>query len=529
MKKRNLLILLIFCIPLVQNSCTKGFEELNKNPFSPTETDIGPLFNSVVSSLRLGWSEQFYLHNETLYGVTQLAALTSAAFQNITIGTEDHWGNYYRTLGIIRELERRFDAFEGEPELLNNVQAKLKILLAYKTFRTTDLFGDIPFFNAGKGFEDIGLVRPEFDSQESIYKFLIDELKWASENINLLAETANGEAYLSYGDFDNLFSPQDLNLWIKFANSLRLRHALRMVEKDPNFAIPHISEIIENELPLIEDGEDVVMNPRDQKWRNLSVNWSFREHNKLRMGSNIWGLLSENDNADGSGIYDPRAKIFFEPNNVGDWVAYPQIPPVGTVGSGGVPYGQHRDNNYAVKGAANIYSPFNYYLIRDDFDVPEILITAAEIHFMKAEIYHRGLGVAMDPEEGDEEYYIGVVASLNFWQNVMTGSHIWENKPPILSSGELFAIANHPNLTIFTTNKKLEYIYTQRWLDAFRQPWEAYALQRRTQMTPLEGDYPEHYRFAYPPSEVSNNPDNWSAQAAKMGEDSHRIKVWWMK
>jgi hypothetical protein len=37
-----------------------------------------------------------------------------------------------------------------------------------------------------------------------------------------------------------------------------------------------------------------------------------------------------------------------------------------------------------------------------------------------------------------------------------------------------------------------------------------------------------HYRFAYPPGEVENNPDNWADQVAKMGEDSHLTKIWWM-
>ncbi|MFK7806154.1 MAG: hypothetical protein AB8F74_00005, partial [Saprospiraceae bacterium] len=54
----------------------------------------------------------------------------------------------------------------------------------------------------------------------------------------------------------------------------------------------------------------------------------------------------------------------------------------------------------------------------------------------------------------------------------------------------------------------LKLIYTQRWIDAFRQPWEAYALSRRTQNTPVEGDRPMHYRFSYPPSEAENNPEN---------------------
>jgi hypothetical protein len=53
----------------------------------------------------------------------------------------------------IRELERRFEAATPSPEL-NNMKAMLKILLAYKTFKVTDLFGDIPFSEAGYGYPD---------------------------------------------------------------------------------------------------------------------------------------------------------------------------------------------------------------------------------------------------------------------------------------------------------------------------------------------------------------------------------------
>ena len=73
-----------------------------------------------------------------------------------------------------------------------------------------------------------------------------------------------------------------------------------------------------------------------------------------------------------------------------------------------------------------------------------------------------------------------------------------------------------------------EKIYAQRWMDSFRQPWEAFALWRRTDMTPREGDSPIYYRFAYPPSEAENNPENWAAQVGKMGDDSPAVKVWWM-
>ncbi len=511
-------------------SCTKDFEEINKNPFSPTQTDIGPLFNTVISSLRLGWNEQFYMHNETLYGLTQQAAKTAVGFDNITIGTEEAWGNYYKALAHIREIERRLDEMEIEEEAINNVRSQLKVLTAYKTFRVTDLFGDMPFFDAGRGFESLDFARPKFDTQEDIYKFLLEELKWVEDHINTFPnpETANGTAYLSLGNFDNLFNG-NMMLWRKFANSLRLRHAMRMVEKEPALATSIIQEIIENDLPVIKENEDVGMWPDQQDWRNEGVSWTFREHNKLRMGSTIWSWLSENDEKDGSGIFDPRAFIFYETNNLNEWVAFPQVPPAGTEPSGGIPYGQHRDINYAIKGDANIYSPFNYYLIRDESFIPEIILTAAEVGFLKAEAYFRGLGVPMDEGNAMAEYTTSVVASIKFWQKMVTGSSIWTNGPTILSEGEIFAVVNQPRLNIFTNDNKLEMIYAQRWIDAFRQPWEAYALWRRTNMTPRTGDAPAYYRFSYPPSEAENNPDNWSAQVGRMGDDSPAVKVWWMK
>ena len=522
--------LTIFSFLLLFNSCTKDFEELNQNPFSPTQTDIGPLFNTVISSLRLGWNEQFYLHNETIYGLTQQAAKTAVGFDNITIGTEEVWKNYYTALAHIREIERRLDDMDVEAETLNNIRAQLKVLMAYKTFRVTDLFGDMPFAEAGRGFENLEFARPAFDSQEAIYKTLLEELKWVEDNINVFPnpKTDSGTPYVSIGNFDNLFEG-DMKLWRKFANSLRLRHAIRMVEKDPGYAEPIIKDILENDLPLIEEGEEVGMWPGRQGWVNQGVNWTFREHNKLRMGSTVWQWLSTNDNKDGSGIFDPRARIFFDTNNAGEWVAFPQIPDANTPAEGGIPYGQHRDNNYTIKGAANLFSPFNYYLIRDESFIPEVMMTAAEVGFLKAEAYIRGLGVQADAGTAESEYTLALVASIKFWQSMVSGSTIWENAPPILSAGEIFAVTNHPRLSIFTNDNKLELIYAQRWIDAFRQPWEAFALWRRTGMTPRTGDAPAYYRFSYPPSEAQNNAENWSAQVGKMGSDTPEVKIWWMK
>lgn len=523
-------ILYIFLCFTLFSACDKNFEDINRNPFSPTETDIGPLFNTVINSLRLSWSEQFYMHNEKLYQVTQQASLTAETFQNISIGTEEAWTSYYTALAHIREIERRLDAYEGDQEALNNVRAQLKILTAYKTFRVTDLFGDIPFFDAGKAYESIDFARPAFDKQEDIYPFLLNELKWASENLNLEPNptTASGEPYVSFGGFDTFFGGY-LRQWQKFANSLRLRHALRIADKELEVAGPIIAEIIEGNLPLLDEGEDVLMNPTEQSWLNQGVNWSFREHQKLRLGTTMWHTLSENDNTDGSGIFDPRAFIFYETNNGGAWAAFPQVPSDTTTQAAGIPYQQHRDVSYDFKGTGNIYSPFNYYLIRDEKDVPEILMTAAEINFIKAEIYLRGIGVTANIPLAETEYSSGVAASIKFWQNVVTTTAIWEKKPPILTTGEIFMRINHDRISIFNpANDKLELIYRHRWIDAFRQPWEAFSLLRRTNATPREGAPNDFFRFIYPPSEAEKNPENWQNQVSAMGADQSDVKVWWM-
>ena len=248
---------------------------------------------------------------------------------------------------------------------------------------------------------------------------------------------------------------------------------------------------------------------------------------RFGLGSNIWNQLSENDSINGSGIFDPRAYFFFETNNANEWVAYPQIPDQNTPPSGGNPYQGHRDANYTNKGVDNLYSPFIYYLIRDEDDIPELIMTPAEVNFIKAEAYIRGLGVATNVPAAEAEYTNGVVASISLWQEIVYNTQIWANPPPELSINEIFQVVNHPRIDIFSSNNKLELIYAQRWLDAFRQPWEAYALSRRTNATPREGNAPEHYRLAYPPSEVENNPDSWADQVAKMGSDSPKTKVWW--
>ncbi|PKP48266.1 MAG: hypothetical protein CVT94_08865 [Bacteroidetes bacterium HGW-Bacteroidetes-11] len=532
-------ILLLFAISLVMLSCRKDFEEIDTNPQGFTTASDGSLFNGVIQSLMLTWDEQFYINNEILYAQTQQAALTTAAWGNYTLGTESIWSDYYKTLSVIRELETRFSTYPDNGTIAN-MRAMLMIVKAYKTFRMTDFFGDIPYSQAGYGYQDLTKLYPVYDGQREIYLSLLDDLAWAAENIN--DTSTRVEPFTSFASFDKLFNG-NLTMWRKFANSLRLRHAMRMYEKEPVLAAEIIGEIIEDNLPVLYGYdfitpvlESACIWPGTNGFSNESVSWSFREHNGLRMGSTMWQQLSSGDDPDGANIFDPRAYIFFEGDQNDKWIPFPQVPEPGTPSSQGIPYGSHRDDlgNYHIKNNVN-YSPFNFFIIADENNMPIILMTGAEVHFIKAEAYFRGIGVAEDKTYADIEYMNGINASAEWWKSLsdrlrlpLSGVKFSDKVtiPSHLNAATILMRFGSWNAT--SDEEKLRFIYTQRWIDAFRQPWEAYAEARRTGMTPREGDAINHFRLPYPPSEGQYNVTNMNDAKLKQGGDQPNVKIWWI-
>ena len=169
-------VIYIIVLGLLFNSCAKNFEEMNQNPFLPTGTTTEALFNGVVSLTQQSMNEQFYLQNEIWYPETELGALISEAWGNSQIGTASVWSDYYSMLANIRELENHFTDYgteQGDDAVCDKVRAQLNILKAYQTFKVTDIFGDIPYSQAGFIWENASsqeTMKPQWDTQESIYK-----------------------------------------------------------------------------------------------------------------------------------------------------------------------------------------------------------------------------------------------------------------------------------------------------------------------------------------------------------------------
>lgn len=518
---------------MVLFSCTKNFQEINTRPDQPSTTTIQPLVNHIISTLILQWQEQASAHNDWYYPTSQLAGDVSGSGYVLENGVNDIWNDYYSTLQNINDVQKKIDA-ASDKEAMNNVQAILNILKAYKTFRVTDQFGDIPYFDAGKAFTgDIKYYRPKYDAQADIYKDLLSGLDWASKNIKTDANTVSsaGNPYLSLGSFDTFFKG-DMKLWLEFANSLRLRYAIQMYEKNPTDASPIVQDVVGNNLPVINDGEDVGMWP--QKLNALEIAgrfWSFNSHKFLRMSTTIWDMMSDGINS--SDIFDPRTVLFFETNQAGKWAPYT----VGSSVSDAVnPYKSARDNDYSDKDGC-IFSPFNYHLIRDGFYIPELIQTAAEVHFLKAEAYARGIGVSKDMNMAQAEYYAGITSSVNFWYNIAHNTNTthddWASvAPPIPTMAQMNTFMANPKVAFTgSDDAKLNKIYAQEWISYFREPWLAFNLWRRTGKTPHDGNPPAYENFnrlPYPNGESLNNTENFNAQISKIGTNDSKVKVWWM-
>lgn len=558
---KNVLMISVLIISFA--SCTKGFEEMNKNPMNPTGTDIGPLFNNVVSSLCWTWDEQFYLNNEIFYPESELGALISEGWGNYSIGVDAVWNNYYTTLANIHDIDKRLEELcdaAGDNEIDDKVKAQLVVIEAYKTFKITDMFGDIPYSEAGYIWYNTEENRkPKYDTQESIYKSLLNELVWARETLNNnQTMTTLGNEYYSLDAYDVMYH-NDYIKWGRIANSLILRHAMRMRDKDPDFADPLLQEAFDK--PVIDDyyysgNGAFALWPQYLGTTFGDQGWSFREHKNLRMGETVFAQMSKPTDSIDNEIFDPRVYVFFDTNNKTDeypdgaWRAFPQIRDENTPTEGGSPYSSARDKNYGFKGPACLFSPFNFYLIRDDVFVPQIMISPAEVSFIKAELMVRGIVPGGFGMMTDELIRKGIEFSYLTWLQLpifgtdATYKYVYPELQAILDAGDLYStsyayasrIFNEMvySNTEFTYDEEgyLGFIYQQRWLDLFRQPNEAWNLARRTFKTPTTIDHQKlvTYRLPYPQSEVTYNYDNYSEQIRKMSHgDTRETKVWWME
>jgi len=364
--------------------------------------------------------------------------------------------------------------------------------------RLTDLYGDVPYFQAGKGFLE-GIDFPEYDAQEAIYADMLNELE---AGIELLPNgTGFGGADLIYGG--------DVDKWKRFAYSMMLRLAMRLSEVDAGTAQSWTAKAIAG--GIMESNGDI----------------AYIQHTNGPEGINMNGIGEVLDKSNGFGDDCPRLS-----NTLVDWMSGTNDPrldifgvtPVNGGGHNGLPNGLDDTSIQTNPTGTTLddFSSFNPLIVT--VASPMFFQTYAETQLLAAEAVKRGWAAG----NAEQHYNDGVRAAMQQWEIYDASLAVDDTTVDAYLTANPYA-------------DSYEQIGWQYWAATFLNEYETFANWRRTgypTLTPVNyagnvtgGQIPS--RMMYPEGEIGLNP-NLDAALSRQGMTSDfstqmTVPVWWDK
>jgi hypothetical protein len=473
-------IISLLTIALLATSCESNLEQVNtdiKHPSSgsvPSATVFAAaeasLFEQMVNtSVNLNvfrlmaqqWTETTYT-DESNYDIT-----TRKIPDNV-------WDRLYRrALGNLKEATTlvKAESAIGDAGKVAKANKLLVIeLLNIYTFQVlVDTFGDIPYTQA----LDPANVNPKYDDAKAIYSDLAKRLDVVIAGINTSGD--------SFGSGDLVYAG-DMTKWKKFANGLKLKIGLALVDADPATA-----------KTLIEAASKGVLASNDDNAK-LSYEGSLPNTNP------VWIDLVQSGRKD----YVPANTIVDIMNTLEDPRRAVYFTQLG---------GKYVGGPYAAGGNYT-----NFSAIGSTFTSPTlegVIMDYAEISFGLAEAAARGFSVGGTAESF---YNQGVTASFAYW-----------------SAGDAAAYLAKPTVAYTTaTGDYKQKIGTQKYLALYNRGFEAWTEWRRLDWPkfnlPVNKTYADiPVRFTYPVGEQTLNNVNWKAASSAIGADKVQTKLFWDK
>jgi len=216
-KKLNISILVLSFLFVA--ACDDGFDELNTSKSGAISLDpVFVLNNAIINSS----PSSSHVYEEAIvqqWFSTNTGVLEGGNFNKINVNnTPLNWNNYYQN--VIRYTADVLDVTNENPDRAN-LYHMARIVQANAFMILTDTYGDIPFSEAGGGYTE-QLFFPVYESQQSIYPQIIDELTQAVAALGTAGKVETGDAL--YGG--------DIAKWKKFGNSLLLRAGMHLTKVD---------------------------------------------------------------------------------------------------------------------------------------------------------------------------------------------------------------------------------------------------------------------------------------------------------
>ena len=400
------------------------------------------------------------------------------------------------------------------------VFALAQILKISAWHKATDMFGPIPYKEAGKG-----LITVPYDSQEEVYKAMFKELSDAIEVLTKYADNGNSKLL---PNADAVYAG-DVHKWVVYANSLMLRLAMRVYYADAALSKKYALQAVNHSYGVMKTKDDEAKMERGASLEfknNLDV--LINQYNECRMGSSMLAYLG--------GYQDPRLPKYFNTSTVSQAVT------VGTYGKySGVPTGHDVSSNDAFKDSSRpaITSTTPTYWMR-----------ASEVYFLLAEAALHGFAVGGTAESLYEK---GI--EMSFEENGIASSEVADYMSSGLKpSAYSFHLTNPgvnvdvPAVTEATTawsgtdEEKLEKIMIQKWIALYPNGQEAWTEYRRTGYPKLHSAISNYSngevdsevgirRMRFPTNKSTSAEDIANLESARKllrgGLDKAGTRLWW--
>jgi len=507
---------------LAGTSCTKKFESFNTDPTGIPNKDLQiptlfiPLEQEIMYMADDGYQVGQNLNADDYGGYAMPDQTFGQALDNANYVFINNWNVeafnsiYTNLLGPIKNNLGPSGVSVSNPDYW----AIALIIEVEAIDRITDKFGPVPYSKVGTS-----LVSVDYDSQQSIYQQMFLQLDTAAANLNAFITANPGATPLA--SYDAIFGG-DYTKWLKFANSLRLRLAMHLVKIDPTTAQAQGEKALSAPGGLMAAASDVAA--------ILASAANGNDYNQI--------TLSYGDNSMNAtmGVYmngynDPRLPVYF----------LPDTDPGHTSQYIGIRIG-------CVIPPKPFYSGYSKYNYNTTFNIsaPEVIMTAAEVWFLKAEASLRGWANSGD---AGTDYNMGIQTSFDqYGVSGAAAAYMADaTSQPTAYVDYLNAADNAPAPSTITikwnpaasNETNLERIITQKWLAMFPEGQEAWTEFRRTgypQLFPVVTNSSggtidtkiQVRRLAYPLSEATLNP---TAEAAGIvllgGPDNGGTRLWW--
>ena len=462
--------------------------------------------------------------------------------------------NYSKELSGMKLLYA--DMTEEEQEQNKVYMLCSDIIRSYAFQRATDLYDDMPYSEAGGAFQE--LFYPKYDTQEEIYMNIMETLKNAAAELSEYQfQTDAQESKFSSVD---ILCNGDLDKWIRMANSLRLRMAMRLCHVKPDAALSTIKELIAENRMLTEYSHDLGFEEQD-KTHAFELTF-FRGLDERGYESGAPATIIEDimnyeyQPGDENGItrhdFDPRLYAMFQPDIHGRYIGLPLTIEEAEA---------ELPNYYTEKELTDMYNfndvvtnPWNPERIPTmynrrtyfNFDMKFPVMGSTETNLLLAEAAVRWPGELgnIDVKSCIKK---AIDASTRFYYNVnKTMSYNESSLPSILyvqakaKAPELDEdhLADYEELaankfaSLTSTKDKLKFIFDQKFCHMnIMNPYEIYNEARRL-VKDFDGELPFvstpnvvfQERMFYPSSELTNNGDNFAKVAHK---NTYDTTVWW--